>query len=54
MIDEMYLQEPAQYQSGEYVGLVKEGNLCKGIVAFMVVRLKVYNFRCSSHSRSHI
>ena len=45
MIDEMYLQKPAQYQSAEYVGVVKAGNLCKGIVAFMVVGLKVYNFR---------
>ena len=44
MIDEMYLQKLAQYQSGEYVGVVKEGNLCKGIVAFMVVRLKSITF----------
>ena len=37
MIDEMYLQKSAQYQSGEYVGVGEEGNLCKGIVVFMVV-----------------
>ena len=29
-----------EYQSGEYVGVDKEGNLYKGIVAFMLVRLK--------------
>ena len=40
MIDEMYLQKSAQYQSGEYVGVEKEGNLYKGIVTFMVVGLK--------------
>ena len=36
MIDEMHLQKSAQYQSG----VDKEGNLYKGIVAFMVVGLK--------------
>lgn len=40
MFDEMYLQKAAQYQSGEYVGADEEGNLYKGIVAFMVVGLK--------------
>ena len=40
MIDEIYLQKSAQYQSGEYVGVDEEGNLYKGIVAFMVVGLK--------------
>ena len=30
----------AQYLSGEYVGIDGEGNLCKGIIAFMVVGLK--------------
>ena len=40
MIDEMYLQKSAQYLSGEYVGIDGEGNLCKGIIAFMVVGLK--------------
>ena len=39
-MDEMYLHKAAQYQSGEYVGADEEGNLCKGIVAFMVVGLK--------------
>ena len=29
-----------EYQSGEYVGVDKEGNLYKGIVMFMVVRWK--------------
>ena len=29
-----------EYQSGEYAGVDKEGNLYKGIVAFMVVWLK--------------
>ena len=38
--DEMYMQKSAQYQSGEYVGVDEEGNLFKGIVAFMLVGLK--------------
>ena len=37
MIDEMYLQKSAQYQSGEYV---EERNLYKRIFAFMVVGLQ--------------
>ena len=41
MIDKMYLQKSAQYQSGEYVGVDQEGNLFKGIVAFMVVGFKL-------------
>jgi len=40
MVDEMYLQKAAQYQSGEYVGADEEGKLFKGIMAFMVVGLK--------------
>ena len=35
MIDEMYLQKPAQQQSEEYVGVDEEG-----ITVFMVVGLK--------------
>ena len=38
MIDEMYLLKSLLYQSGEYV---EEGNLYKGIFAFLVVGLKV-------------
>ena len=34
------MQKSAQYQSGEYVGVDEEGNLFKGIVAFMLVGLK--------------
>ena len=40
MFDEMYLKKAAQYQAGEYVDADEEGNLYKGIVAFMVVGLK--------------
>ena len=40
MVDEMYLKKATQYHSGEYVGADDEGNLCKGIVAFMIVGLK--------------
>ena len=40
MVDEVYLHKAAQYQAGEYVGADEEGNLYKGIVAFMVVGLK--------------
>ena len=36
----MYLQKGTQYQGGEYVDADEEGNLYKGIVAFMVVGLK--------------
>ena len=41
MIDEMYMQKSAQYQSGEYEGVNKERNLYKGIVTFMVVGFKL-------------
>ena len=34
------MQKSAQYQSEEYVGVDEEGNLYKGIIAFMVVGLK--------------
>ena len=37
MIHQMYLQKSAQYQSRENV---EEGNLYKGIFAFLVVELK--------------
>ena len=37
-VDEMYLHKAAQYQAGEYVD--EEGNLHKGIVTFMFLRLK--------------
>ena len=40
IVDEMYLHKAAQYQAGEYIGADEEGNLFKGIVAFMVVGLK--------------
>ena len=41
MIDEMHLQKSAQYQSGKYVGVDEDGNLYKGIVAFMKVGYKL-------------
>ena len=51
MIDQMYLRKSAQYQSGENV---EEGNLYKGIFAFLIVELKQsIPFRCSNHFRSH-
>ena len=37
MIDQVYLQKSAQYQSGKNVA---EGNLCIGIFVFLVVELK--------------
>ena len=40
MVDEMYLEKASQYDSGEYLGADDEGNLYKGIVAFMIVGLK--------------
>ena len=41
IIDEMYLQKSAQYQSGECGGVDKEGSLCKGSLEFMVVGFKL-------------
>ena len=41
MIDEMYLQKSAQYQSGEYEGVDKVRNLYKGTVTFLVVGFKL-------------
>ena len=40
MADEMYLQKARQYHSGEYIGADEDGNLYKGIVAFMIVGLQ--------------
>ena len=40
MVDEMCLYKVAQYQAGEYVGVDEEGNLHKGIIVFLAVRLK--------------
>ena len=41
MIDEMYLQKSAQYQSGECVEVGKEGNLYKDNIGFIVVGSKL-------------
>ena len=40
MFDEMYLQKEEDYVGGELVGANEEGELYKGIVAFMIVGLK--------------
>ena len=40
MADEMFLQNTVEYSGGEYIGADAEGNLFKGIVAFMVVGVK--------------
>ena len=40
MVNEMHLEKATQYHSGEYLGANDEGNLYKGIVAFMIVGLK--------------
>ena len=40
MVDEMFLQKEASYQSGDYVGEDEEGDLYKGIACFMIVGLK--------------
>ena len=39
MINQIFLQKSAEYQSGENV---EEGNLYKGIFAFLVVELKQF------------
>ena len=36
----MFLQKFTQYQGGEYVGADEDGNIYKGVMAFMVVGLK--------------
>ena len=38
----IFLQKSAQYQSREYKGVDKEGNLYKGIVTFLVVGFKLF------------
>ena len=40
MADEMYLQQGAQFQGGEFVGASTEGQLYKGIFVFFIVGLK--------------
>ena len=40
MPDEMHLKKVTQYHSGEYGRADDERNLCKGIVAFIIVGLK--------------
>ena len=40
MVDDMYLEKATQYHNSKYIGDDDEGNLCKGIVAFMIMRLK--------------
>ena len=40
MVDERYLEKSTQYHSGEYVGVDDEGNLYKGIIAFMIMGVK--------------
>ena len=40
MVDEMYLDKATQYHSGKYVEADNEGNLYKGIIAFMIVGLE--------------
>ena len=40
IFDEMYLQKSQEYFRGEMIGCDDEGELCKGIVCFMIVDLK--------------
>ena len=40
MVDEMCLEKATQYYCGNYVGADHDGNLYKGIVAFMMVGLE--------------
>ena len=40
MVGEMYLDKATQYHSGKYVEADNEGNLYKGIIAFMIVGLE--------------
>ena len=40
LVDEMYLQQGAQYDGGSYVGEDEEGNLYKVIVIFMIIGLQ--------------
>ena len=36
----MYLEKATQYHNSEYIGDDDEGDLCKGIVTFMIMGLK--------------
>ena len=36
----MYLQNPEEYAGGELIGFDPDDNPCKGIMCFMIVRLK--------------
>ena len=55
IIDETYLQKSAQYQSGKNEKVDKEGNLYKGIVAFMVVGFKLpIPFVVQPFQKSHL
>ena len=40
MVDEMYLNKSTQYHGGNYVGEDCNGELCKGLVVFMIVGVK--------------
>ena len=40
LIDEMYLRECAQYSEGKFIDCDEEGDFYKGMIAFMIQRLK--------------
>ena len=40
MVDGMYLEKATQYHDGKYVGADHDGNLCKGILTFMIMGLE--------------
>ena len=40
LLDEIYLQKDAHYQDGKLVGADEDGNLFKGVMAFMIISLK--------------
>ena len=40
LTDEMYLQKELQFQQGKLIGCDDNGNLFKGIVTFMIVKVR--------------
>ena len=54
MFDEMYLQKCEEYFAGDLVGCNCEGELCKGLVCFMIVDLNnslLYVIKSSSETK---
>ena len=40
LLDEIYIEKGEQYQEGKLIGKDADGNLCKGVMTFMIVGLR--------------